>query len=561
MYGIDVPKRKARLLASSCVPGRAKPLVLVVPIILCLVIIRLAPVLAHDDPHNSITRITLLIQQDPTNAELYVKRGELHRISSHWDLALADFDRVAQLQPNHENVDFHRGRLLFEAGQFQPAGIALDHFLSAHPNHIEGLIVRGRLLRKLGQPLDAAADYAHALSLVPNPTPVLFIEQAEALAEAGEAYVDAALARIDQLLTEVSRKEKWLARRGEILEKAGRFEEARAFDGAIDEVRIWNRALTPVEVLVNLNTELTGSEPGLVAYFRLNEGAGQTGFDATENSNDGLLSSTINIENNDPDWVSSAPTNQPPVVDAGPDQGITLPTNTVNLDGTVTDDGLPSGGLTITWSLVSGSGPVTFSTPDQLDTEATISGLGTYVIRLTADDGELFVSDELTVILQPRPYPDSTVITGIQWAPASAITRSALGSDNWPITWADDNNLYTAYGDGYGFDPPSSQKLSLGYSKMTGPPTAFVGVNIPSPTGEELGGGPQGKKASSMLMVDGVLYQWVRNANNNGEQCQLAWSTDRAATWEWSPWQFSEFGYCVFLNFGHNSQGRLSDGK
>ena len=291
MYGIRVPEKKPRLPVSYWVPRRPRALVLVVPMILCLVIIRLAPVLAHDDPHNSIKEITLQMQQDPNNAELYLKRGELHRISAHWDLALADFDGVAQLQPNHESVDFHRGRLLFGAGQFQPARTALDRLLSAHPNHIEGLIVRGRLLRKLGQPLDAAADYAHALSLAPNPTPVLFIEQAEALAKAGEAYVgaavrsldegieklgplvllesraidlevrrqryDAALVRIDQVLAELSRKEKWLARRGEILEKAGRFEEARAtYEDALKAIESLPSRLRWVPASQELETHL-----------------------------------------------------------------------------------------------------------------------------------------------------------------------------------------------------------------------------------------------------------------------------------------------------------------
>src|SRR5262249_46390482 len=55
--------------------------------------------------------------------------------------------------------------------------------------------------------------------------------------------------------------------------------------------------------------------------------------------------------------------NQAPVVDAGPDQTIALP-NVATLNGTVTDDGLPSKGtLTITWSEVSGPGTVTFSDP------------------------------------------------------------------------------------------------------------------------------------------------------------------------------------------------------
>jgi hypothetical protein len=47
-----------------------------------------------------------------------------------------------------------------------------------------------------------------------------------------------------------------------------------------------------------------------------------------------------------------------PVVNAGPDQSVTLPNNTVNLNGTVTDDGLPSGVLNVLWSMVSGPGTV-----------------------------------------------------------------------------------------------------------------------------------------------------------------------------------------------------------
>lgn len=292
MYG-KIPEKKARRLASSCIPERAKTLVLVVLIILCLVSIRLAPVLAHDEPHNSIREITLQIQADPNNPNLYLKRGELHRISAHWDLALADFDRVAQLDPDHATVDFHRGRLLFEAGQVQPARVVLDGFLRAHPNHIEGFIVRGRVLRTLGQPVEAAQDYTRALSVAPSPTPVLFIERAEALADAGAEYVgvavqgldegiqklgplilleslaidleirrqqyDAALARIDQVLTKVPRKEKWLARRGEVLEGAGRFNEARAaYEDALRALEALPSRLRQVPASQELDAHLRG---------------------------------------------------------------------------------------------------------------------------------------------------------------------------------------------------------------------------------------------------------------------------------------------------------------
>ncbi|MBU1090215.1 hypothetical protein KKF38_05525, partial [Patescibacteria group bacterium] len=57
-------------------------------------------------------------------------------------------------------------------------------------------------------------------------------------------------------------------------------------------------------------------------------------------------------------------------------------------------------------------------------------------------------------------------VTGItcDW---STHIQKASGSDNWPITWADDDNQYTAWGDGWGFRE-SGDKKSLGVSKVSG---------------------------------------------------------------------------------------------
>jgi len=154
------------------------------------------------------------------------------------------------------------------------------------------------------------------------------------------------------------------------------------------------------------------------------------------------------------------------------------------------------------------------------------------------------------------PYPPSSVITGITWAPASSIVRLGAGSDNWPTAWADDGDLYTAYGDGFGFTTPQVlSKLSLGLGKISGGPNDAIGTNIRSATGEQLGDGKSGRKASGMLMVDGTLYMWARNANSNGTGCQLAWSQDHAVTWTWNSWKFDELGYCAFLEFGQNYAG------
>jgi len=95
-------------------------------------------------------------------------------------------------------------------------------------------------------------------------------------------------------------------------------------------------------------------------------------------------------------------TNQAPVVNAGLDQNITLPAAT-SLQGSVTDDGLPSGTISYQWSLVSGPGAVSFSAPTTLSTVANFASAGSYVIRLTANDGEKSTSDDITVTVNPQP--------------------------------------------------------------------------------------------------------------------------------------------------------------
>ncbi len=152
--------------------------------------------------------------------------------------------------------------------------------------------------------------------------------------------------------------------------------------------------------------------------------------------------------------------------------------------------------------------------------------------------------------------PPSPVIRRIDWAPASSIVRRARGSDNWPLTWGDDDALYTAYGDGRGFEPFVETKLSLGLAKVSGGPDDFVGLNLRSSTLEQPGDGAAGRKASGLLMVNGVLYLLARNAGN----AQLACSRDHGTTWTWSDWKFTtSFGCPTFVNFGPDYAGARDD--
>ena len=167
---------------------------------------------------------------------------------------------------------------------------------------------------------------------------------------------------------------------------------------------------------------------------------------------------------------------------------------------------------------------------------------------------EPFLKKIVASVSNETPYLKSPFISNLIWAPPNSITAKASGSDNWPITWADNGKLYTAYGDGWGFEPKSDRKLSLGFAVVEGSPDDFKGKNIFSPD-QQFGQGKSGKKASGLLMVDGVLYMWARNADSNGSGSRLAWSEDHGKNWEWADWQFKEFGYPTFINYGKNYSG------
>lgn len=61
------------------------------------------------------------------------------------------------------------------------------------------------------------------------------------------------------------------------------------FNGAIDEVRVWSRALTGDEIRTEMRVRLIGDEPGLAAYWRCDEGEGDLLYDRTGNGSDGKV--------------------------------------------------------------------------------------------------------------------------------------------------------------------------------------------------------------------------------------------------------------------------------
>ena len=119
----------------------------------------------------------------------------------------------------------------------------------------------------------------------------------------------------------------------------------------------------------------------------------------TAEARDGTRAPVLHVE-----YQVAPPPNQPPSVNAGPDQQVVLPTS-VTLAGAVADDGLPKppGVTTHQWSEVSGPGTVSFGDVSALSTTASLSGPGVYVLRLTASDSLLSAADELTVTASQAP--------------------------------------------------------------------------------------------------------------------------------------------------------------
>jgi hypothetical protein len=112
--------------------------------------------------------------------------------------------------------------------------------------------------------------------------------------------------------------------------------------------------------------------------------------------------------------------NSAPSVTAGADFSV-VRNQSVSLAGGITDDGQPDPSLLAAiWTKISGptGGEVIFGNASSVDATATFSAAGTYVLRLTADDGEHSVSDEVTVtviepsIPTPNPDPNPTPSPG-----------------------------------------------------------------------------------------------------------------------------------------------------
>jgi len=79
------------------------------------------------------------------------------------------------------------------------------------------------------------------------------------------------------------------------------------FPGVIDDVRVWNVARSRTEILTTMYGGVLASTPGLMGYWRFNEGSGQNVNDSSDRGNDGQLGWYYMADSEDPAWITYDP--------------------------------------------------------------------------------------------------------------------------------------------------------------------------------------------------------------------------------------------------------------
>jgi hypothetical protein len=163
----------------------------------------------------------------------------------------------------------------------------------------------------------------------------------------------------------------------------------------------------------------------------------------------------------------------------------------------------------------------------------------------------------------PPPPPaggdTSALITGVTFD-AGSHRREAQGSDNWPLTWSDDDNQYATWGDGGGFGGSEDDgRASLGVARIEGGGQDYRGFNRYGGKSGECQSRIDGKAHGAPLSVDGVLYAWITPASGAAgyDQFTLYRSNNKGCAWTRLDVTFARardhVSYGSFVQFGKDN--------
>jgi Secretion system C-terminal sorting domain/PKD domain len=180
-------------------------------------------------------------------------------------------------------------------------------------------------------------------------------------------------------------------------------------------------------------------------------------FQLTVTDNDGLTSTAVVRIT-----VIAAP-NEAPIANAGPDQTIVLPTNSVSLNGTKSYD--PDGSIaSYSWTLISGTGAATILNPNTASPTVTGLQAGVYVFQLVVTDNEGSTgTDQVQITVNAAPVEPPVANAGADQAivlPTNSTTLNGTKS----------------------YDPDGTL-VAYDWTEVSGPSNAVIGnYNTPTPT-------------------------------------------------------------------------------
>lgn len=219
--------------------------------------------MAHGGLKRDIAALDDTLVSRPMDVHALLHRADLLRLEGSFTQALEDLERVEGLQPGSPEAAWVRARIMVDQHREAAALGELDLWLAAHPGHVPALVLRAEAHHFVGDLEGAARDYQSAIeSTIENAgaaepewfTALATVRQRQAMPEEALATLerglnqlgpllslqipalelelaltreDQALKRMGRILANIPRKEAWLVRRAELLERMGRPEDAQ----------------------------------------------------------------------------------------------------------------------------------------------------------------------------------------------------------------------------------------------------------------------------------------------------------------------------------------------
>ena len=98
-------------------------------------------------------------------AEIYNNRGVSYNDLGQHELAISDYDKALELNPNYADAYNNRGLAHALLGNFQQAIADATRAIKIDPNHVTAYQLRGICYQELGEEAKAQADFAKAKEL------------------------------------------------------------------------------------------------------------------------------------------------------------------------------------------------------------------------------------------------------------------------------------------------------------------------------------------------------------------------------------------------------------